>query len=73
MSTRFKVHPFKTQGGIETGYEGVDIPENFDMPSCGIEDVDRAMFKLFNDDLPFYYELDGDMKRIPTILSLIHI
>ena len=53
MSTRFKVKPFKTQGGISTGLEGVDIPENFDMPSCGIEDVDRAMFDLFNKDLPF--------------------
>ena len=69
MSTRFKVKPFRTQGGISTGLEGVDIPEDFDMPSCGIEDVDRAMFKLFNEDLPFYYEQDGDMKRIPCIFA----
>ena len=69
MSTRFKVKPFRTQGGIATGLEGIDIPEDFDMPSCGIEDVDRAMFKLFDEDLPFYYELDGDMKRIPCIFA----
>ena len=69
MSTRFKVKPFKTRGGIATGLEGVDIPEDFDMPSCGIEDVDRALFKLFNEDLPFYYELDGDMKRIPCVFA----
>ena len=69
MSTRFKVKPFKTRGGISTGLEGVDIPENFDMPSCGIEDVDRAMFDLFNKDLPFYYELEGDMKRIPCVFA----
>ena len=68
MSTRWKVKPFRTQGGISTGLEGVDIPENFDMPPCGIEDVDRAMFDLFDKDLPFYYELDGDMKRIPCCL-----
>lgn len=54
---------------METGLEGVEIPENFEMPSCGIEDVDRAMFKLFNEDLPFYYELDGDMKRIPCVFA----
>lgn len=69
MSTRFKVKPFKTQGGISTGLEGVDIPDDFDMPSCGIEDVDRAMFDLFNKDLPFYFELDGDMKRIPCVFA----
>ena len=69
MSTRFKINPLKTQGGIETGYEGLDIPENFEMPSCGIEDVDRAMFKLFNEDLPFYYEHEGDQKRIPCVFA----
>ena len=69
MSTRWKLKPFQTTGGLHTGLEGVDIPENFDMPSCGIEDVDRAMFKLFNEDLPFYFEQDGDMKRIPCIFG----
>lgn len=69
MSTRWKVKPFRTQGGISTGLEGIDIPENFDMPPCGIEDVDRAMFNLFDKDLPFYYEIDGEMKRIPCIFA----
>jgi len=48
MSTRWKINPFKTIGGLHTGIEGIDIPEDFDLPPCGIEDVDRAMFKLFN-------------------------
>jgi len=69
MSTRYKIDPYKTQSGISTGLEGVDIPADFDMPTCGIEDVDRAMFKLFNEDLPFYFESDGDMKRIPCIFA----
>ena len=69
MSTRWKVKPFRTQGGISTGLEGIDIPDNFDMPPCGIEDVDRAMFDLFDKDLPFYYEIEGDMKRIPCIFA----
>ena len=69
MSTRWKVSPFKTIGGLQTGLEGIDIPEDFDLPPCGIEDVDRAMFKLFNEDLPFYYEMDGDMKRIPCVFA----
>lgn len=69
MSTRWKVSPFKTIGGYQSGLEGIDIPEDFDLPPCGIEDVDRAMFKLFNEDLPFYFEQDGDMKRIPVIFA----
>ena len=69
MSTRYKVDPFQTTSGMKTGLEGVDIPADFDMPSCGIEDVDRALFKLFNNDLPFFYEKDGDIKRIPCIFA----
>ena len=69
MSTRWKVKPYLTTGGVQTGLEGIDIPEDFEMPSCGIEDVDRALFKLFNEDLPLYFEQDGDMKRIPCIFA----
>ena len=69
MSTRWNVKPFATQGGLQTGLEGIDIPEDFNLPSCGIEDVDRALFKLFDKELPFYYELDGEQKRIPCIFA----
>ena len=69
MSTRWKVEPFRSQVGLETGLEGVDIPEDFELPSCGIEDVDRALFKLFNEDLPLYFEIDGDQKRVPCIFA----
>lgn len=69
MSTRWKVKPFITQTGLATGLEGIDIPEDFDLPTCGIEDVDRALFKLFNEDLPLYFELDGDQKRVPCIFA----
>ena len=69
MSTRWKVKPYLTTGGVQTGLEGIDIPDDFEMPSCGIEDVDRALFKLFNEDLPLYYLQDGDMKRIPCIFA----
>ena len=44
MSTRWKVNPYLTTGGVQTGLEGIDIPEDFEMHSCGIEDVDRALF-----------------------------
>mgnify|MGYP001370046619 CR=1 FL=1 len=69
MSTRWRINAFQTQAGLQTGLEGVDIPDDFSIPSCGIEDVDRAMFKLFNEELPFFYEQDGDMKRIPCVFA----
>jgi len=69
MSSRYKVNAVATDGGMKTGVEGLDIPQDFQMPSCGIEDVDRAMFKLFNEDIPLYYLLDGDLKKIPTIFG----
>jgi len=69
MSTRWNIQAYKTTGGLQTGLEGVEIPEDFEIPSCGIEDVDRAVFKLFNEDLPFWFESKGDMKRIPCIFA----
>ena len=69
MSTRWKIKPYQTTGGVQTGLEGIDIPDDFDLPSCGIEDVDRALFKLFNEELPFYQEIEGDLKRIPCIFA----
>jgi hypothetical protein len=69
MSTKWKVNPYLTKDGVQTGLEGIDIPDDFELPSCGIEDVDRALFKLFNEDLPLYFEQDGDMKRIPCVFA----
>jgi len=69
MSTKWKVKPYLTTGGVQTGLEGIDIPEDFEMPSCGIEDVDRALFKLFNEDLPLYFTREGTMKRIPCVFA----
>ena len=33
-----------------TGLEGNNIPEDLVLPSCTVEDVDRALFTLFNND-----------------------
>ena len=34
-------------------FEGDNPPEDFDFPSIGIEDIDRAVFKLFDEKLSF--------------------
>jgi hypothetical protein len=69
MSSRYTIDGKLTKGGLVTGLEGIDIPEDFELPSCGIEDVDRAMFKLFDKDIPMNYLLDGDIKKIPIIFG----
>jgi len=46
-----------------------NIPEDFELPPCGIEDVDRAVFKLFNEQLPLFFESKGNTERIPVIFA----
>ena len=68
MSTRFS----KTKEDpniLDQGYEGYNIPDDFSIPTCTIEDVDRALFNLFNDEMPFYFEFENESRRIPVIFA----
>ena len=68
MSTR--VTKSKTDpSSIPTGYEGDNIPEDFVLPSCTVEDVDRALFNLFEKDIPFYYKTKKETKKVPVIFA----
>ena len=48
----------KIQSGvIQSGYEK-DAPDaDFDIPGCGVQDVDRALFSLFSEKLPLLYKV----------------
>ena len=67
MSTRYD----KTLSDNELpgGYEGDNVPEDFSIPSCSIEDVDRALFDLFNEQIPLYYKIKKSTRRIPVIFA----
>jgi len=68
MSTRY----FKNKNDSvsrSAGYEGANIPEDFNVPSCTIEDVDRALFNLFDKDLSFTYKHKEGTKRAPVIFA----
>tara|TARA_Y100000310_G_scaffold299276_1_gene334005 strand:- start:928 stop:2214 length:1287 start_codon:yes stop_codon:yes gene_type:complete len=54
---------------VNQGYEGYNIPDDFSIPTCTIEDVDRALFNLFNEEMPFYFELEKESRRIPVIFA----
>ena len=51
-----------------SGYtESVD--SDFSMPSCTIEDVDRGVFNLFDQELPFFYKQKTANKKVPVIFA----
>jgi hypothetical protein len=70
MATRYD-KTRETLGRLTSGYEGPASPD-FEIPSCGPEDVDRAFFQLFNEKLPLYFRVTKDsseQKRIPVIFA----
>lgn len=68
MSTRFD----KTESSshsIDGGYEGENITHNYTIPSCGLEDVDKAVFNLFDKQIPLFHESHGELQRVPVIFA----
>ena len=43
--------------------------EFLEIPSCTIEDVDRALFNLFDRDMPLLYTHRNDTKRVPIVFA----
>ncbi len=50
-------------------FEGDNPPDNFDFPSIGIEDVDRAVFELFDQKLNFQVSHKGESKKVPVVFA----
>tara|TARA_B100001093_G_scaffold519935_1_gene611545 strand:+ start:7985 stop:9187 length:1203 start_codon:yes stop_codon:yes gene_type:complete len=50
-------------------FDGNNVPEDFDFPSIGIENIDRAVFDLFNDVLRFQVTSKGVAKNVPVIFA----
>ena len=67
MSTKY-TKPDITPGSPNS-MARTNIPDDFVLPSCGIEDVDRAVFKLFDEELPLFFEAKGKTERIPVIFA----
>lgn len=54
---------------LKTGYEGTNVPTDFTFPSVGIEDVDRAVFSLFNSDINFEVKVNEQTQRVPVVFA----
>lgn len=67
MPTRYNT--IANPGSLDLGYSSEDIPDDFHIPSCTIEDVDRALFTFFNEELPLFYQRGKETKRVPIIFA----
>jgi hypothetical protein len=68
MSTRFDKTE-ENNRSIVSGYEETSKNYKYVIPSCGIEDVDFAVFNLFNEQIPLFTKLKGEVKKIPVIFA----
>ena len=50
-------------------FDGTNTPENFDFPSIGIEDIDRAVFKLFDEKLNFQTTQKKESRKVPVVFA----
>ena len=66
MSTKYDLNNSKRYA--PTGYEG-DGNTDYVVPSCGVEDLDLAIFNLFDKQIPLYYDFHGEVKKVPVIFA----
>ncbi len=53
---------------IDTGYEG-EVPDDFEFPPSGIEDIDRSLFELFDKRIPLQVTIDDQATKVPVVFS----
>ena len=53
---------------IDPGYEGA-VAEDFKIPPAGIEQIDRAVFELFDNRLSFEVKVKDQLEKVPVVFS----
>jgi len=68
MTTRYKAK--KGAGGnADLGYQDGEQVSGIDIPSCTIEDVDRSVFNLFENELNFTVKSNKKPIKVPVIFA----
>jgi hypothetical protein len=70
MTTRFDAKDEVNYGvqGVKSGYDG--LKSDLYIPSCGIEDVDYAVFSLFDKEIqPAIAGESSEVKKVPVIFA----
>ena len=72
MTTRYNIKRQSRFGvsPLATGFDSKSSPDDITIPSVGLEDVDVALFNLFDDEIPFQVKTDNDMKKVPVIFAV---
>jgi hypothetical protein len=65
MTTRFSAK----SAGLRSGYDNPNTVDNFTIPSCGIEDVDKALFHLFDKEIPFQVMSVNELQKVNVIFA----
>jgi len=72
MTTRFNAQDSNNYGipGVKSGYDG-GVKSDLSIPPCGIEDVDMALFNLFDKeiDLTVGGQDSAPLKKVPVIFA----
>ena len=54
---------------VFTNFDGTNIPKDFEFPSIEIENVDRAIFDLFDKQMIFETSEKGETRKIPVVFA----
>jgi len=49
--------------------QNFSLATDFELPDCSVQDVDEAVFNLFDKQLPLFYKQKDDTKRVPIIFA----
>lgn len=66
MATKYDIDNVKRYA--PTGYEGTNEPD-YVIPSCGLEDLDKSVFDLFDKQIPLFHEMHGSIEKVPVIFA----
>ncbi len=68
MTTRFRSGDPR---GVPSGFERSATPDDVRVPSCGIEDLDKAFFKTLRDEVGFQVSNDpGKQQKVPIVFAV---
>lgn len=65
MTTRFDAN----SKGLRSGYDNSNYSSDISIPACGIEDVDRAIFHLFDKELPLQINSKDGLRPAKAIFA----
>ena len=67
--TKTSQNPTSKKERIPSGLEGQNVPSDFHLPPCGLEDIDKALFNLFDKDIKFTITQKNQSRDVPVVFA----